>query len=46
MSLDGLEKVLISTKNGLSVNTLFGPSIDATNELLIDEPSRERYARV
>ena len=43
MSLVGPKKVLIDSNNGVSIDTPFSPSIDATSELSIDEPSMERY---
>ncbi|KAF3555877.1 hypothetical protein F2Q69_00015863 [Brassica cretica] len=43
LSLVDLEKVSIDSNNGVSINTPFSPSINATRELSIDEPSRERY---
>ncbi|KAF3489510.1 hypothetical protein F2Q69_00054332 [Brassica cretica] len=44
--LVGPEKVLIDSNNGVSIDTPFSSSINATSELSIDVPSRERYERV
>ena len=46
MSLVGPEKVSIDSNNGLLIDTPFIMSIDATSELSIDVPSRDRYERV
>ena len=43
LSLVGLEKVSIDTNYGLSFDTPFSPSIDATTELSIDVPSTKLY---
>ncbi|KAG5401140.1 hypothetical protein IGI04_015747, partial [Brassica rapa subsp. trilocularis] len=44
--LVGAEKVSIDSNNGVLIDTPFSLLIDTTNELSIDEPSRERYARL
>ncbi|KAF3565244.1 hypothetical protein DY000_02015295 [Brassica cretica] len=46
LSLVGLEKVSIYTIYGLSINTPFKTSIDATTELSINVPSKKLYVRV
>ena len=43
MLLGGAEKVSIDSNNEVLIDTPFSPPIDATSELSIDEPSRDRY---
>ncbi|WZZ78342.1 hypothetical protein YC2023_098914 [Brassica napus] len=43
LSLVGPEKVSIDSNNGVSIDTPYSPSINATSELSIEEPSREHY---